>query len=219
MGLQEKKSVSWLIRVYVWATDLLYHSFAWAYDLVAWLVSFGGWAQWRRDALDYLQPGSVLEVGFGTGELLIEMAEMGLDVVGLEFSPQMQRVTRRKLRQRNLSIPCARGRSEALPFRNDSFDNLVVTFPSNYIARAETLSAFYRVLKGQGRVVVAGLNVRFTPRWKNVLTGWFLNDSTGRFVKLLADEAGKAGFLARVISHGDIDYVQPILILEKPDEN
>ena len=87
----------------VGATELLYHSFAWAYDLVAWLVSFGQWAQWRRDSLDYLQPGSVLEVGFGTGELLIEMSEMGLNVVGVELSPQMHRVTRRKLRKRALS--------------------------------------------------------------------------------------------------------------------
>ena len=219
MGQQGNQELRWLIKVYGWATDLLYHSFAWAYDLVAWLVSFGQWAQWRRDSLDYLQPGSVLEVGFGTGELLIVLGEMGLDVVGLELSPQMHRVTRRKLRKRALSIPRVCGRSEALPFPHGRFDNLVVTFPANYIARTETISAFYRVLKGQGRVVVAGINVRFTSRWKNALTGWFLNDTTGRYLTLLADEAGKAGFQARLISHGGIDYIQPILILEKNDEN
>ena len=219
MDQQKKKPVSWLIKAYGWATDLLYHSFAWAYDLVAWLVSFGQWTQWRRDSLAYLQPGSILEVGFGTGELLIAMAEMGLNVVGLEFSPQMQRVTRRKLRQRNLSIPRVRGRSEALPFSSDSFDNVVVTFPSNYIARTETLTAFFRVLKKQGKVIVAGLTVRFTRRWKNAMTGWFLNDPTERVVTFLADKARDVGFRVTVISHEGQGYVQPILILEKPDDD
>ncbi len=217
MDLHEKQSWRWFVKAYGWAAELLYHSFAWAYDLVACLVSFGGWAQWRRDVLDYLQPGSVLEVGFGTGELLIAMAGMGLDVVGLEFSPQMQRVTRRKLRLRNLSIPCVRGRSEALPFSNGTFNNLVVTFPSNYIARTETLTAFFRVLKGQGRVIVAGLNVRFTRRWKNALTGWFLNDPTERVITFLVERAKETGFIVTVISHEGQGYVQPILILEKPD--
>ena len=217
MDLQEKQSWRWFVQAYGWAAELLYHSFAWLYDLVAWLVSFGNWAQWRRDALDYLQPGSILEVGFGTGELLIAMAEMGLDVVGLEFSPQMQRVTRRKLRLRNLSIPCVRGRSEALPLPDDSFDNLVVTFPSNYIDRTETLMAFFRVLQGQGRLIVAGLTVRFTSRWKNVLTGWFLNDPTERVITFLVERAKEIGFIVTVISHKGQGYIQPILILEKPD--
>ena len=219
MRQQGNQELRGLIKVYGWATDLLYHSFAWAYDLVAWLVSFGQWAQWRRDSLDYLQPGSVLEVGFGTGELLIVLGEMGLDVVGLELSPQMHRVTRRKLRKRALSIPRVCGRSEALPFPNGRFDNLVVTFPANYIARTETLSAFYRVLKGQGRVVVAGLNVRFTSRLKNALTGWLLDDPSGQFIAFMTEQARAMGFSVRVVSHEGKDYVQPILILEKPDEN
>lgn len=219
MDKQEKPSWRWFVQVYSWAAELLYHSFAWAYDLVAWLVSFGNWAQWRRDSLDYLQPGSVLEAGFGTGELLIAMAEMGLDVAGLEFSPQMQRVTHRKLRQRNLAIPRVRGRSEALPLADDSFDNLVVTFPSHYIARTETLTAFFRVLKGQGRVIVAGLTVRFTSRWKNALPGWFLNDPAERVTTFLTDKARGVGFKVTVVSHEGQGYVQPILILEKPDDD
>lgn len=219
MDSQTDVPVNWLIKAYGWATEQLYHAFAWAYDLVAWLVSFGGWDQWRRDSLGYLQPGSVLEIGFGTGELLMAMAEMGADVVGLELSPQMHRVTRRKLRQRLLVIPRVCGRSEALPFPDNAFDNVVVTFPSNYIACPDTLAAFYRILKPQCRVVVAGLSVRFTSRWKKALTGWFLNDAGGRMVALLAGEAGKAGFQATVISHEGRNYIQPILILEKPDEN
>jgi len=81
----------------VWATYRLYHEFAWAYDVVSWLVSLGHWAGWRRIALDHVIGRRVLEVGFGTGELLIEMACRDLHVYGLECSPAMQRVTARKM--------------------------------------------------------------------------------------------------------------------------
>lgn len=214
-----QEQTGWLVKVYGWATELLYRSLAWAYDLVAWLVSFGEWARWRRDGLDYLQPGSILEVGFGTGELLIEMACRGLDVIGLEVSPQMHRVVKRKLNRHHVTIQRIRGRGEAIPFPANSFDNLIVTFPSNYIVKDETLGEFFRVLKAHGKVIVAGLTIKFTQGWKRTLTAWFLEDTTGRFTMLLADKAKSAGFRVKVVSHQGRDYTQPIMIMEKPHDD
>ena len=219
MNQHKIRTCPWVLTVYGKATELLYHSFAWAYDLVAWLVSFGEWTQWRRDSLDYLQPGPTLEVGFGTGELLLEMSRLGLDVVGLELSSEMHRVTARKLNRYGFSVWRVQSQSEAIPFTENTFNNIIVTFPSNYIARPETLRAFFRILKGEGRVIVAGLSVKFTARLKHRLTAWFLDDSGKYFISHLADEAEKAGFQAAVVSHGGKDYIQPILLLEKPDEN
>ena len=47
---------------------LLYHHFAWTYDLVADIVSLGQWKDWVRTALPYLD-GCVLELGYGPGHL------------------------------------------------------------------------------------------------------------------------------------------------------
>jgi len=58
-----------IIKPYFEAAELLYHQFAWAYDAVAWGVSFGYWSRWWRDALKCLLDGSVLEIGFGTSDL------------------------------------------------------------------------------------------------------------------------------------------------------
>ena len=80
----------------------MYNEFAWAYDLAAWIVSAGRWDRWRRMALDYAPRGPLLEVGFGTGELLIELARQGWPAVGLDPSPAKQRVTARNKRRRGL---------------------------------------------------------------------------------------------------------------------
>ena len=90
--------LTWLARLYLWATHRLYNQFAWAYDVASWVISLGQWSRWRRMALDHVPRKGVhvtgqrvLELGFGTGELLIEMAERGWRVCGLELSPAMHR--------------------------------------------------------------------------------------------------------------------------------
>jgi ubiquinone/menaquinone biosynthesis C-methylase UbiE len=67
--------MTWFARLYLWATHRLYDEFAWAYDLASWLVSLGRWSGWRRRALDHVVGQRVLEVGFGTGGLLLELRE------------------------------------------------------------------------------------------------------------------------------------------------
>ena len=157
----------WPARLYRWACRRLYHEFAWSYDAVSWLVSAGHWAAWRRLALDYVAGDRVLEVGFGTGELLSEMARRGLNVYGLEPSPAMQRITAAKLRRRRLVVPRAQGFVQHLPFADGCFDTLLATFPAEYIFDRVALGEFTRVLcdpepahgRPGGRLVVVGLGV------------------------------------------------------------
>ena len=56
---------------------LLYHQLAFTYDAVAWLVSLGQWPAWRRLALQFVQPGPILELAYGTGGLFVDMIEAG----------------------------------------------------------------------------------------------------------------------------------------------
>ncbi len=48
--------------------SLLYHQFAWTYDLVSATVSLGHWQEWVRASLPYLH-GRTLEIGYGPGHL------------------------------------------------------------------------------------------------------------------------------------------------------
>jgi SAM-dependent methyltransferase len=152
-------------RLYLWACHRLYNEFAWFYDAASWIVSGGRWPGWRRLALDYVAGARVLEVGFGTGELLIEAAGRGLKVCGLEVSPAMQRITVRKMRRRGVWAPRICGRVQMLPFAEGCFDTVISTFPAEYIVDPLALQEIARVLRAPadgapgGRLVVVGLAV------------------------------------------------------------
>lgn len=150
--------IAWLWRrFYRWAAQRLYYEFAWTYDAVSWLVSAGQWSGWRKAALAHVVGERVLEVGFGTGDLLFEMAARGWNVCGLDLSPAMHRIAARKLRRRGLVAPRVRGVTQALPFTDGSFDMLIATFPAEYIVAPETLREAVRVLAPGGRFVIGGL--------------------------------------------------------------
>ena len=158
---------SWWSRAYLWATHQLYSEFAWAYDLVSWAASLGWWSRWRREALEHIIGSRVLEIGFGTGELLVEMATRGLQVWGLEPSRAMHRVTSRKLGKRHLWVPRVRAGAQALPFADGSFDSIVATFPAEYILDPATFRESARILRAAdpstgeaGRFIIGGLFFR-----------------------------------------------------------
>ena len=136
---------------------LLYRELAWSYDLVAWLVSFGQWRAWGRTALSYLPGGRVLELGHGPGHLLVALTEGGLRPVGLDLSPQMGRLARRRLRRAGQTPALVCGRAQRLPFPAAAFTGVVATFPTPYILDPATLAEVARVLRPEGRlVIVAG---------------------------------------------------------------
>jgi ubiquinone/menaquinone biosynthesis C-methylase UbiE len=140
------------IRLVRWAFDRFYHEFAWAYDAVAALVSGGKWVAWARAALPYLS-GRVLELGCGTGNLQRALADH-TRALGLDASAQMLSLARARLARDDQPIRLVRAFAQALPFPPASFDTLVATFPSEYIADLATLAEARRVLRPGGRLVV-----------------------------------------------------------------
>jgi len=218
MGLSLRFFSKWLNKAYLWATEQLYGPFARVYETVAWLVSFGYWSTWRLDALAYTQPGSVLEIGFGPGELLISLAEEGRDVIGLEPSPHMHHVTAQKLGKQSLRVNRVCAVAEAMPFPSGAFDNLISTFPSNYILDEDTLTEMMRVVRRQGRCVVLGLGVEFTSKFKRCLTHFWLGSNQDVVIAHFVKSAEEAGFKVMRVDHQADAYTLPVLILEKQDE-
>lgn len=125
---------------------LLYHQFAWTYDLVAATVSLGMWNDWVRAILPYLHSTRVLELGFGPGHLQAAMHRQGMHPTGLDRSPQMTRQARRRLRKQGYTPDLINGAAQCMPFPDASFDHVIATFPSEYIADPRTLAEIQRVL-------------------------------------------------------------------------
>ncbi|HEX6385885.1 MAG TPA: methyltransferase domain-containing protein [Anaerolineae bacterium] len=157
---------------------LLYNELAWTYDAVSWLVSFGEWRAWQRAALPFVAGGRVLELGHGTGHMLLALQAAGYEMVGLDVSPHMGRLARRRLLRGGMAALLVRGQGQALPFATASFDTVLATFPTDYIVDPVTLAAVHRVLRPGGRLVIvpeghligSGLHHRFID-WLFRVTG------------------------------------------------
>jgi ubiquinone/menaquinone biosynthesis C-methylase UbiE len=148
----------WCIRTFF---RLLYGPFAWTYDLVAWLASRGQWIAWGQASLQFLRGPAVLELGHGPGHLQLALARRGLAPVGLDLSPRMGRLARRRLLRADRAPRLVRAAAQSLPFRDGAFCDLVSTFPTEYIVDPRTVREVKRVLRpGSGIVVVA--SARFT---------------------------------------------------------
>lgn len=183
------------------AFDLLYHAFAWSYDLVAAVVSFGRWNTWVRATQAHLTGKRLLELGPGPGHLQSALHANGFAPVGLDESRQMLRQASRRLRQTGSQPQLARGLAQSLPFAEHAFDGLVATFPSEYIFDPRTLAEARRVLRPGGRLVVLAGAWPAGPgplRWLARLAGVAEEDPSTGLDARLADPFIQAGFRAEV---------------------
>lgn len=189
-------------RVYVWACERLYHELAWGYDAVAAAVSLGRWARWRRMALDAVVGRRVLELGFGTGALLVEGSRR-FEMVGLDPSPEMQRVAGWRLAAHGLQGMRVAGYAQALPFADGSMDSVLATFPAAYILERATLAECARVLVPGGRLVIGGLwvsaDLHGWERWIPVFFGAPPEKARAAWLARLRE----AGFAVQIIESRD----------------
>jgi SAM-dependent methyltransferase len=211
-----------LASLYIWATCRLYHECAWAYDAVSWIVSAGQWADWRRRTLDYVIGRRVLELGFGTGELLIEAAHQGLEAYGLEPSREMQRITARKARREASAIPRVQAVAQRMPFRDGSFGDIFSTFPAGYILDPATLHEVARLLRPPetgtggraGQFIVVGLYVQDRGLPLDRVLHLLFGGSSERALESFRRIASTAGLSIRVALPGDGQPGGPAIIAE-----
>lgn len=148
---------------------LLYHPFAFAYDLVAATVSVGRWKDWVVSVVPFIEGNRILEIGHGPGHLQRVLLSRGLFAVGIDESAPMGRLAKRNLAsslsQENMLVnnnvqsgyaqaSLTRGVAQELPFSSNSFDSIVATFPSEYIRDAQTMSEVKRCLADGGKFIV-----------------------------------------------------------------
>jgi ubiquinone/menaquinone biosynthesis C-methylase UbiE len=109
----------------------------------------------RREMLERagLAPGQrVLEIGCGTGSLLLQLAaaQPQLEIIGLDPDPKALARARRKCARRGLAVQLDRGFSDALPYPEAHFDRVFSSFMFHHLAaqvKRATLAEVRRVLR------------------------------------------------------------------------
>lgn len=161
---------------------LLYNELAFTYDWVSRFVSLGQWKCWQRSVFEFIgdQPnGLILEIAHGTGDLQLDLHTHGLTAIGVDLSPRMGTIARRKLKQAGTKPQLARCHAQRLPFVDGQFEVVVCTFPTPFIFEPDTLREIRRVLRDDGQAVIV-LNGMFTARGLHVKVLELLYRITGQ---------------------------------------
>ncbi len=146
-------------------TRAFYNKIAKVYDLLAERSE----QPMREIAVRMLAPAPgerLLEIGFGTGHLLAELARAvgsAGRVVGIDISENMLAQARELLERENLSerVTLDRGDAEDLPYAANSFDGILMCFALELFDTPQiprVLAQCQRVLRPGGRLVVASVS-------------------------------------------------------------
>jgi len=141
------------LQRYFW--NPVYDRLSWFYDAVDWFTG-NTTHRLRRRALHHLPPAGsrVLEIGFGSGKLHLELAEQ-YDLAGLDRAPGMAHLTQRRLAAHSRESGLCIGSMCALPWPDGHFDAVLSTFAFSAFPDAEgALDEMVRVTRPGGKVVI-----------------------------------------------------------------
>jgi demethylmenaquinone methyltransferase/2-methoxy-6-polyprenyl-1,4-benzoquinol methylase len=157
LAIQIKKEPKPLHNIFTDITsryDLINHIFTWRMD-----------AGWRlKGAKECLQgnPKRILDLGCGTGDLAITIAKLAksrIEITGFDFSQPMLDIARHKAQCLGYSITFINGEAENLPFPDEYFDNIGISFAFRNLTykhpqAKKHIAEILRVLKPGGRFVI-----------------------------------------------------------------
>jgi demethylmenaquinone methyltransferase/2-methoxy-6-polyprenyl-1,4-benzoquinol methylase len=196
----------------------MFETTASTYDVQNRMLSLGRDRHWRRIFVRRLRvaPGSLVgDMCVGTGEIALAVCRRNPDarVVGVDFSPGMMRVARRKIRAAGLEdrIELRRGDLRSLPLPDGLFDAVTMSFGIRNIAeRHRVLRECCRVLKPGGLIQIMEMAV---PESGAVaaLYGWYFD----RIMPLVGNWLSRTDYAYSYLMHSVRDFPPPAAFVEE----
>lgn len=122
-----------------------------SYDRIVMLTTLGQDLIWKRKMLKYIQPESVvLELANGTGILSSMLLKNKNLIYGIDLTFDYLKLHVKNKQDGNMSV---NGTAELLPFKSNSFDNIISSYLVKYVNLTKLIDECYRVLKNKGIVI------------------------------------------------------------------
>ena len=103
--------------------------------------------------------GRLLEIGCGTGPMLLAAAQRGYRVAGVDIALRWLVAARKRLAEAGVRVPLICACAEALPFREEGFDGVAIDSAIEMMTdQARALREAHRVLAPGGRLFLATPN-------------------------------------------------------------
>ncbi len=171
------------------------------YDVATWLMSFGRAPAIRRRTVEMAairESEGVLDVGCGTGTLTLAAKRRagGGKVCGIDASPEMIEVARRKATKQGADVDFQVALIEQIPFPDDTFDVVLSSLMLHHLPddlKRQGFREIRRVLKPGGRLFAVDLSGSkgIVGMIMRLVGHKFDEDYVGR-LKAMAEEAGLA---------------------------
>ena len=131
------------------------------YDDLNRVISFGIDISWRKKVVQIVSknnPQQILDIATGTGDLALMMSSLAPEkIIGLDISEGMLSVGKEKISKAQLNdkIEMVVGDSEDIPYADNTFDAITVSFGVRNFANLDKgLREIRRVLKPKGILVI-----------------------------------------------------------------
>lgn len=151
----------------------MFDRIAGVYDLMNGVMTAGLHHRWRARAADLARVGAgdrVLDVATGTGDLAIELASRGCEVVGSDFSEAMLD----RARVKDPRITWEWGDALDLGYDDDTFAAATVGFGArNFSDLPKGVGEMARVVRPGGRVVILEITTPARPPLSTFFRAWF----------------------------------------------
>lgn len=176
------------------------------YDFLNHLLSLGIDRLWRKRAIKLLkdkQPKMILDIATGTGDFAIEALPLNPDkIIGMDISAGMLEVGKKKMKDKKVDhiIDMQLGDSENLPFEENKFDAVTVSFGVRNFENLEIgLAEIFRVLRPGGRLVVIEFSQPRKFPFKQLYNFYFKN-ILPRIGKLVSKDSAAYTYLPESVS-------------------
>jgi len=131
-----------------WTYDTFYgHSIKSNEEMNAWIELFNNLILKARL--------NILDIGCGTGEMSLLLAQMGHSVTGMDLSENMLCVAEEKAKNKGLNIKFIKGDAEDPPFGSNEFDAIVARHLFWTLLQPEkAVNRWKRILKNDGIIIL-----------------------------------------------------------------
>lgn len=108
----------------------------------------------RSRILKWLKGPKVLELGCGTGRYTISFTKLGFDCTGIDITPAMLEVAKKKAKKEGLHLKLVEMDVHELAFKDNTFDSVFCDRAFKFFQPIKVLKEVYRVLKPNGRIII-----------------------------------------------------------------